>query len=314
MNKRKFTTAAALVAAVVALLPACGTESGAVDAGDRGQVRLALSLPRTDGAFFTELVAAARAEAATQGVELDVVDAGDDVGEQRSQLGTLARQGAHALIVDAVETGPIAEWLATAEGRRVPVVAADRPLPGADVASTVASDHDPGGRLAAEALAEALEESGPVVVLRGGKAVSASRDRGAGFTARLGDFPGIEVVGAATAGFDRDRGADAMKDLLGEHPDLAGVFAENDEMALGAVRALGDRAGDTVQVVGYDGTRDALAAIARGTLAASVAQQPAELGKVAVRNAVRAARGEPVDARILVPVSLVTADNVADFR
>lgn len=314
MNKRKSTTAAVLALVAAALLPACGTETGAADSTGPGQIRLGLSLPRTDGEFFSELVAGARGEAATQGVLLDVTDAADDAARQGEQLNTLSRQGVDGLIIGPVETEPVADWLRTSTGGKVPVVITDRPVPGADVAATVASDNEPGGRLAAEALAEAVDGSGTVAVLRGGDAISASHDRGAGFTSRLAEFPGITVVETVTAGFERDRAEEATRELLDAHPDLTGIFAENDEMALGAIRALGDRAGDKVRVVGYDGTRAGLAAVARGTLTASVAQQPTEMGRLAVRNAVRAARGEPVDASILVPVAVVTEANVADFR
>ena len=85
------------------------------------------------------------------------------------------------------------------------------------------------------------------------------------------------------------------------------------EMALGAAKALGAKAGKDVAVVGFDGTPDGLKAVEAGTLFASVAQQPAELGKAAVQNAVKAARGEKTEAQVMVPVKVVTAKNVADF-
>jgi ABC-type sugar transport system substrate-binding protein len=92
-----------------------------------------------------------------------------------------------------------------------------------------------------------------------------------------------------------------------------GVFAENDEMALGAIKALGSKAGKSVQVIGFDGTADGLKAVKAGTLYASVAQQPAELGRIAVRNAVKAAEGEKVAESVMVPVKVVTSENVAGF-
>lgn len=104
-----------------------------------------------------------------------------------------------------------------------------------------------------------------------------------------------------------------MTNLLQSHPAITGVFAENDEMALGAVKALGSKAGRTVSVVGFDGTPDGLKAVAAGTLYASVAQQPKELGRIAVQNAVKAAEGKKVDSMVKVPVKVVTRSNVADF-
>lgn len=105
-----------------------------------------------------------------------------------------------------------------------------------------------------------------------------------------------------------------MTNLLQAHPDVDGVFAENDEMALGAIKALGSKAGKSVQVVGFDGTPDGLKAVQDGTLYASVAQQPKELGRIAVRNALRAAEDKKVEQTVKVPVKVVTQQNVAGFE
>lgn len=115
------------------------------------------------------------------------------------------------------------------------------------------------------------------------------------------------------ADWDRAKGLDVMTNLLQANSGIDGVFAENDEMALGAIKALGAKAGTSVQVIGFDGTPDGLTAVENGTLYASVAQQPAELGRIAVRNAVKAAEGEKLSTSVLVPVKVVTSKNVAEF-
>jgi ribose transport system permease protein len=84
-------------------------------------------------------------------------------------------------------------------------------------------------------------------------------------------------------------------------------------MALGAIKALGSKAGTSVQVVGFDGEPDGLAAVKAGTLYASVAQQPTQLGRIAVDNALRALQGKQVDTTVKVPVKVVTKQNVAGF-
>ena len=94
---------------------------------------------------------------------------------------------------------------------------------------------------------------------------------------------------------------------------MTGIFAENDEMALGAIQALGARAGSEVMVVGFDGTADGLTAISDGSLYATVAQQPAELGRLAIELAVKAIAGDEVEATVPVEVVAVTKTNVGDF-
>lgn len=134
-----------------------------------------------------------------------------------------------------------------------------------------------------------------------------------GFAEGLKAYPDIKVVAKQPADFDRTKGLDVMTNLVQSHPGITGVFAENDEMALGAVKALGSKAGTSVSVVGFDGTPDGLKAVGAGTLYASVAQQPSELGRIAVQNAVKAAKGDTVEKTVKVPVKVVTRENVADF-
>ncbi|MFD9636855.1 substrate-binding domain-containing protein, partial [Streptomyces violascens] len=195
----------------------------------------------------------------------------------------------------------------------IPVVAADRGVNKAETATLVASDNVAGGKLAARTLAEKLGGKGKIAILQGTAGTSASRERGAGFAEGLKAYPGIEVAARQPADFDRTKGLDVMTNLLQSHPDITGVFAENDEMALGAVKALGSKAGSSVAVVGFDGTLDGIKAVEAGTLYASVAQQPAELGRTAVRNAVKAAQGKKPESAVKVPVKVVTKKNAADF-
>uniref|UniRef100_UPI001C5ED96F substrate-binding domain-containing protein n=1 Tax=Nonomuraea rhizosphaerae TaxID=2665663 RepID=UPI001C5ED96F len=162
-------------------------------------------------------------------------------------------------------------------------------------------------------LAGQLGEQGRVVVLQGVPGTSASRERGQGFAEGIAAYPEIQVVARRSAGFDRAKGLTVMTGLLRAHPGISGVFAENDEMALGAIKALGDRAGGDVAVVGFDGTPAGLKAVRAGTMAATVVQQPALIGRQAVSAAVKAARGERIDPAVGVPVKVATERNVSEF-
>jgi ribose transport system substrate-binding protein len=121
------------------------------------------------------------------------------------------------------------------------------------------------------------------------------------------------VVATQTANFDRTEGLNVATNLLQANPDVVGIFAENDEMALGAIQALGDKAGQSVFVVGFDGSDDGLAAIQAGTMTATIAQQPAELGKTAVANMVKLLNGESVDQNAPVAVKTVDTTNVSEY-
>ncbi|MDF3288153.1 ABC transporter permease/substrate-binding protein [Streptomyces silvisoli] len=275
--------------------------------------KVGLSLSTMNNPFFVQIRAGAQAEARQLGVDLTVTDAQNDASQQANQLQNFTSEGLGAIIVNPVDSDAAGPSVRSANKARIPVIAVDRGVNKADTAALVASDNIEGGELAARTLAEKLGGKGSIVVLQGQAGTSASRERGAGFAEGLKAYPGITVVAEQPADFDRTKGLDVMANLLQAHPDVQGVFAENDEMALGAIKALGSRAGTSVSVVGFDGTPDGLAAVKAGTLYASVAQQPTELGRIAVRNALRAAEGKAVDKTVKVPVKVVTKANAAGF-
>ncbi|WP_225993675.1 substrate-binding domain-containing protein [Actinomadura rudentiformis] len=195
----------------------------------------------------------------------------------------------------------------------IPVIAADRNVNNATVAQLVASDNVAGGRDAAKTLAEAMGGKGEVAWIQGQAGTSASRERGQGFAEGMKAFPNIKIVARQPADFDRTKGLDVMTNLLQSHPGITGVFAENDEMALGAVKALGTKSGGQVKVVGFDGTPDGIKAVQAGTMTASVAQQPRLLGQIAVQSAIRAAKGDKIESTNTVPVKVATKANASEF-
>ncbi|MFE6621683.1 substrate-binding domain-containing protein [Streptomyces sp. NPDC057740] len=275
--------------------------------------KVGLSLSTLNNPFFVQIRAGAEAEAKKLGVDLTVTDAQNDASQQANQLQNFTSEGVDSIVVNPVDSDAAGPSVRAANKADIPVVGVDRGVNKADTAALVASDNVEGGVLGAKALAEKLGGKGTIVILQGQAGTSASRERGAGFAEGLKAYPGIEVVAKQPADFDRTKGLDVMTNLLQAHPDVDGVFAENDEMALGAIKALGNRAGKDVQVVGFDGTPDGLKAVEAGTLYASVAQQPKQLGKIAVDNAVRAAEGKKVAETVKVPVKVVTRENVAGF-
>nr|WP_240434718.1 substrate-binding domain-containing protein [Streptomyces sp. YIM 130001] len=278
-----------------------------------GTTKVGMSLSTLGNAFFVEMRAGAEAEAKSLGVDLTVTDAQDDASVQADQLQNFSGEGMDAIVVNPVDSDAVAPGVRAAKKAEVPVIAADRAVTGTTTDSLVASDNVEGGRLAAKALAEHLDGKGEIVTLQGVAGTSASRERGKGFAEGIKAYPGIEVVSKQPAEFDRTKGLDVMTNLMQSHPDVDGVFAENDEMALGAAKALGDRAGKSVAVVGFDGTPDGIKAVKAGTLYASVAQLPEQLGRIAVRNAVRAADDKDVKNMIKVPVKVATRENAGDF-
>ena len=218
------------------------------------------------------------------------------------------------MIVNPTDSDAVVPAVEALNNASIPVIAVDRSSNGGDVASFISSDNVAGGKQAADELAKAIGEEGEILILQGIAGSSASRDRGKGFKEGIANYPNIKVVGEQTANFDRTEGLNVATNLLQAYPNVKAIFAENDEMALGAIEALGDRAGKDVKVIGFDGTIDGLKAVTDGRMHATIAQQPGELGARAVEEAAKLLRDEDATAIVPVDVVTVTKENVGDFE
>jgi ribose transport system substrate-binding protein len=196
----------------------------------------------------------------------------------------------------------------------IPVVVVDTRLDptaaaeaGARVASFVGSDNYEGGRLAGLHLVSLTGGRARVAVLEGIPGHETGDSRLRGFKEAIKDSPGVTIAASQPANWERDLGFSVLQNMLQAHRDVDAVFACNDMMALGAIEAI--RAAGLegkIRVIGFDAVDDARKAIESGAMAASVAQFPAEMGKVAVESAVRLLKGETVPADQRVRIELVT--------
>ena len=314
MYARKLIALSASVALAFSL-SACNRESSVTTAeGGSADGSITLALSTQTNPFFVQLRDGAQEKAEELGVTLNVQDASDDAATQANQLNNAVTTGAGVVIVNPTDSDAVVPSVEALNQADIPVVAVDRSSNGGDVASFVASDNVAGGAQAAAALAEAIGGEGEILMLQGIAGSSASRDRGKGFEEEIAKHDGITIAAKQTANFDRGEGLDVATNLLQAHPNVKAIFAENDEMALGAIEALGARAGEDVIVVGFDGTNDGLAAVEDGRMLATIAQQPEELGAKAVEEAAKLLRGEDAEEEVPVEVVTVKLDNVAEFK
>ena len=265
-------------------------------AGGSGAIGLAVST--LNNPFFVTLSEGAQAAAKEQNVELIVVDAGDDAAKQTNDIEDLVSRNISVLIVNSDAVAPAVK---DAVAKGIKVVSVDRVVNGVDVDCAIASDNVAGAQAATEYLVSLVGEGAKVAELQGVSGASATIDRGQGFH-NVADEK-LDVVSSQTANFNRSEGMTVMENMLQANADILGVFAHNDEMALGAVEAIG---GKEIVVVGFDATDDALTAVSEGRMAATVAQKPDLMGATAVETAVKLMAGETVEKEIPVEVELVT--------
>jgi ribose transport system substrate-binding protein len=291
--------------------PAAPSATATPAAAQPKEIVLGLSLSTLNNPFFVTLKEGAERAAAQYGVKLIVVDAQDDPAKEAANIEDLIQKKVSALLINPTDTKAVVPSIQKANQAGIPVFTVDRAAEGGEIVSHIASDNVAGGQMAAEFLCKALNGKGKVVELEGIPGTSAARDRGKGFNDYLKEkCPGLEVVARQPADFNRAKGLQVFENILQAQPQIDGVFAHNDEMVLGAIQAA-EAAGRTgIIFVGFDAIDDAVKAVKEGKLAATVAQQPAEMGRLAVEMAVKYLRGEKVEEFIPVPLSLVTKDTV----
>ncbi len=294
-----------LVSSGCALITIDGENSGAVS-DYTGNGSIGLSVSTQNNPFFVTLVEGAQAAADENGVQLVVVDAGDDSAKQVSDIEDLIAKNVSVLIVNPVDSDTVSSVVQDAVNKGVKVISADRVVNGVDIDCQIASDNVLGAELATQYIVDMIGEGAKVAELQGTSGASAAIDRGTGFH-NIADAK-LEVVASQPADFDRTKGMTVMENMLQANGDIKAVFAANDEMALGAMEAIAASRKD-ILVVGFDATDDAIASIKDGKMGATIAQQPDLIGATAVETAIRLINGETVEKSIPVEVTLITVDN-----
>nr|WP_297874704.1 D-ribose ABC transporter substrate-binding protein [uncultured Blautia sp.] len=275
---------------------------GELSGENSGSGAVGFSVSTLNNPFFVSLSEGAKAEAEKQGVKLVVVDAGDDAAKQTNDIEDLISRNVSVLIVNPVDSDAVAPAVQNAVSKGIKVISVDRVVNGVEVDCQIASDNVAGAKMATEYLVELIGEGAKAAELEGVPGASATIDRGAGFHEAAD--AALEVVASQTANFNRAEGMNVMENILQSSPEVKGVFAHNDEMALGAVEAVA-ASGKDIKIIGFDATDDAVTAVKAGKMAATVAQKPELMGETAVQTAIKLINGETVEKSLPVEVELI---------
>jgi ribose transport system substrate-binding protein len=286
-----------------------------------GRPTVALVLKTLNSPFFIDMQRGAAEAAERENVAL-LVQAAErevDVEKQMQIIENLIQTGVEVLCITPSGSKEIVPAIAKANRAGIPVIIVDTRVDEAAAAEAgvrtetfIGSDNYEGGRLAGQYLREQSGGTARVAVLEGIPGHETGDSRLSGFRDALQDAPDVRVVASQPANWERDQGFNVLQNLLQAHPDIDWVFACNDMMALGAVEAIAAaRKEGQIRVVGFDAVADARTAIAEGSMMASVAQFPGEMGRVAVETAARLLRGEQPPEVQLVRIEMVTRESLA---
>ncbi|MBV7298402.1 ribose ABC transporter substrate-binding protein RbsB [Enterovibrio paralichthyis] len=278
--------------------------SSTVSVAAQAQDTMAIVVSTLNNPFFVTMKEGAENKAKELGYDLIVLDSQNDPSKELSNVEDLTVRGVKAILINPTDSAAVSNAIRIANRSEIPVLTLDRGAQRGEVVSHIASDNVAGGEMAGKFIMEKVGEKAKVIQLEGIAGTSAARERGEGFM-NVVNGGSMELLASQPADFDRTKGLNVMENMLAANPDVQAVFAQNDEMALGALRAV-QASGKNVLIVGFDGTDDGIAAVNRGKLAATIAQQPELIGAMGVEMADKVLKGEAVEKSIPVPLKVVT--------
>ncbi|MEP6527883.1 MAG: ABC transporter substrate-binding protein [Nocardioidaceae bacterium] len=270
-------------------------------------VKVGFSQSEPDNASFRAAeTKSMRDEAAKQGAELLYANANKDPQKQIADIKDLITKGAKLLIVAPLNSDGLQPAWDAAAAAKVPVVTVDRlvsQVPCKDYLTFIGSNFVSQGKRAADAMGAALSGKGNVVILLGSSGNGVTTDRTSGFVDEMkAKYPGITISKQQTGDFDRAKGQATAAQLLQADPTITGIYAENDEMGVGAynaIKAAGKAPGKDIKIVSIDGIRDAVSKIETGEYTAVIQSNP-RFGPLAFQELKSFETGTPVAPKIII--------------
>ncbi|MDK0968098.1 ribose ABC transporter substrate-binding protein RbsB [Clostridium perfringens] len=279
-----------------------------IGCGRDNKPKIGMVLSTLNNPFFVNMKDGAEKEAEKLGYDLVVLDSQNDPAKERANVEDLVQLGVIALLINPTDSDAVVKTVEVANKSNIPVITLDRQANGGKITSHIASDNIKGGEMAAEYVLDKFkDEKGPinVVEIQGIPGASATRDRGEGFHNIMDKNDKFNFISIQAADFDRQKGLQVMENIIQANPNIQVVFAHNDEMALGAVKAI-KASGINALVIGFDGNDDAKDSIDANEMTATIAQQPDLIGALGVELANKIYKGESIKDKIAADLKVYT--------
>ncbi|MEU1303111.1 ABC transporter substrate-binding protein [Streptomyces shenzhenensis] len=304
-----------VVASPSASGPTCAIDAYGGDKTDLKSATVGFSQSEKEAnPFRIAETASIKEEAAKRGIKLLTANAQSQFSKQISDVQDLIAKGADLLVIAPLNSDGWEPVLRTAAAKHIPIVTVDRKINATackDYVSFIGSDFVAQGRRAADRMIEATGGTGEIAILLGAAGNNVTTERTKGFEDRLKEkAPDLKVVFRQTGEFAREKGQSVTENLIQSKPGIKGIYAENDEMGLGAVNALkgaGKKPGD-VKIVTIDGTRNAVQGIVDGWIDGVIESNP-RFGPLAFQTLDAFTRGDAVAQDIVIEDSAYTSAN-----
>lgn len=279
-----------------------------IGCGRDNKPKIGMVLSTLNNPFFVNMKDGAEKAAEKLGYDLVILDSQNDPAKERANVEDLVQLGVIALLINPTDSDAVVKTVEVANKSNIPVITLDRQANGGKITSHIASDNIKGGEMAAEYVLDKFkDEKGPinVVEIQGIPGASATRDRGEGFHNIMDKNDKFNFISIQAADFDRQKGLQVMENIIQANPNIQVVFAHNDEMALGAVKAI-KASGINALVIGFDGNDDAKDSIDANEMTATIAQQPDLIGALGVELANKIYNGESIKDKIAADLKVYT--------
>ncbi|MBN8820475.1 MULTISPECIES: sugar ABC transporter substrate-binding protein [unclassified Spirosoma] len=301
---------------LISTLVACNqsTTSETSKNGDGKKLVIGATMLSMQNEFIVNVHDEMAKKAEADGIDLITVDAERSALKQVEQVESFIAQHVDAIIMNPCEVEASSPAVAKALAAKIPIINVNSET-STKPSAFVGSDDVESARIAMKFIAEKLGGKGTIVMMHGymGQAAQIKREQGA--REILKQYPNIKLIAHQTAEWDRAKAMSLMENWIQSYgSQINAVFAQNDEMGLGAAKALAD-AGlkDKVVVVSIDAIPDALQAVQKGTLDATVFQNAQQQGSKAIETAEKIIKGQPYEKETLIPFQLVTKANLSQF-
>lgn len=324
--KKKRLVALLMAGAMAMSMTACGGDKGGAGAASGskpagsgaasgGDMEIGFVVKSLADQYWVLVKAGAEAKAKELGVKVNFTgpNAESDVQGQVDMVQSMIGKKVSALCLAPSSPDTVLPTLQQAVDANIPVIAVDTDLPGFDKkVSFIGTGNEAAGKQGGEYAASLVGSGKKAIILRGRLGDTTHDQRTAGYEAGL-KAGGVEVLEVKAADSEAEKAMNAIQDLMNVYPQIDIIVTTADSMAQGAQRAI-ENAGKDIPVIGFDGTIPVCELIANGSvIKGTVAQSPYKMGELGVENAVKAAKGEAVEARIDSGTEMITVENAAEF-
>ncbi|NMA17502.1 MAG: substrate-binding domain-containing protein [Clostridiaceae bacterium] len=325
-SKAKWLLTLLLIISIISMSVACApsqpastdtggekpVDTGAPDDGKEPVVYFCIS--HMTNAWAITASESMEAEAKKQGANLTVLEAGQDINAQVSQVEMAVTNGADAIIIEPVSAEGAIAAIKKAEQDGVRVIVYNQNIADPSQATTfVGVSNADMGYMEMKAAIDAIDGKGNVVLLLGPMGSEGQIGRSAGYDKALKEYPDVNVVFQEDAQWTTEEALKLVENWISTGTEINAVVSQNDNMALGAIKAFEDAGIEGVPVYGVDAVDDALKAIKKGRLTGTVDQATAEQSRLAIEVAIKLSKGEAVEKEYLAEPTLIDINNIDNY-